>query len=86
MEFGGGGGKGGGRKGGMALPLQLMMKLTGQSAICLRACYAMPGTDLVYAAISLGECYAMPSTDMAESNAKSDLCSTLCTRIVGYCF
>eukprot|EP00961_Rhodomonas_salina_P107605 1448719-Rhodomonas_salina.2 len=30
-------------------------------AICLRACYAMSGTDLAYG----GTCYAMSGTDLA---------------------
>eukprot|EP00961_Rhodomonas_salina_P187984 2537100-Rhodomonas_salina.2 len=33
------------------------------SNICLRACYAMPGTDVACAAICLCTCYAMPGTD-----------------------
>eukprot|EP00961_Rhodomonas_salina_P212327 2867045-Rhodomonas_salina.10 len=32
------------------------------SAICLRACYAMSGTDLVYPAICLRACYAISGT------------------------
>eukprot|EP00961_Rhodomonas_salina_P267808 3618292-Rhodomonas_salina.1 len=34
------------------------------SAICLRACYAMSGTDLAYGAICLRSCYAMSGTDL----------------------
>eukprot|EP00961_Rhodomonas_salina_P179326 2419721-Rhodomonas_salina.1 len=33
-------------------------------AIGLRACYAMPGTAVAYAAICLCACYAMPGTDL----------------------
>eukprot|EP00961_Rhodomonas_salina_P137912 1855279-Rhodomonas_salina.1 len=31
----------------------------------LRVCYAMPGTELVYATVGLRACYAMPSTELA---------------------
>eukprot|EP00961_Rhodomonas_salina_P090601 1218990-Rhodomonas_salina.2 len=34
-------------------------------AICLRTCYAMPGTGMAYRAICLRACYAMPGTDLA---------------------
>eukprot|EP00961_Rhodomonas_salina_P181077 2444229-Rhodomonas_salina.4 len=33
------------------------------SAICLRACYAMPGTDLAYTALAA---YTIPGTDLAH--------------------
>eukprot|EP00961_Rhodomonas_salina_P155837 2098352-Rhodomonas_salina.2 len=36
-----------------------------QVASCLRACYAMSGTDLVHGAVSLRACYAMPCTGLA---------------------
>eukprot|EP00961_Rhodomonas_salina_P232525 3141394-Rhodomonas_salina.3 len=35
--------------------------LRSSAAISLRACYAIPGTDIAYADISLRACYAMPS-------------------------
>mgnify|MGYP003687928947 CR=1 FL=1 len=41
------------------------MNLRVSSAIPLRACYAMPGTDKAYAAICLRFCCAMSGTDLA---------------------
>eukprot|EP00961_Rhodomonas_salina_P183038 2471022-Rhodomonas_salina.6 len=37
-------------------------------AMCagLRACYAMPGTDIAYAAVWPGTCYTMSGTDIAK--------------------
>eukprot|EP00961_Rhodomonas_salina_P042527 571429-Rhodomonas_salina.1 len=42
---------------------------TVDSAINLRACYAMPGTDIAYGAVGLCACYAMSGTDMAYANS-----------------
>eukprot|EP00961_Rhodomonas_salina_P185997 2511256-Rhodomonas_salina.2 len=40
---------------------------TGQkSAIYLRACDAMPGTDIAYGAIGVRTCYSMSGTDVAS--------------------
>eukprot|EP00961_Rhodomonas_salina_P056381 757477-Rhodomonas_salina.3 len=36
-----------------------------RAAICLRNCYAMPGTDMAYGAICPRACYAMSGTDTA---------------------
>eukprot|EP00961_Rhodomonas_salina_P174870 2358836-Rhodomonas_salina.4 len=36
------------------------------SAICLRACYAMSGTEIAYSAICLRACYAMSGTEIAD--------------------
>eukprot|EP00961_Rhodomonas_salina_P304586 3941650-Rhodomonas_salina.3 len=38
-------------------------------AICLRECYAMPGTDIAYAAICLRARYAMSGTEIADGVA-----------------
>eukprot|EP00961_Rhodomonas_salina_P255747 3456169-Rhodomonas_salina.10 len=42
-----------------------------KSAIRLRACYALSGTDLSYAAISLCKCVETPGTDLAHGGAVS---------------
>eukprot|EP00961_Rhodomonas_salina_P179156 2417351-Rhodomonas_salina.2 len=40
--------------------------------VCLRACYAMSGTDMVQGSICLRACYAMSSTDKAyQSQAEA---------------
>eukprot|EP00961_Rhodomonas_salina_P196314 2649739-Rhodomonas_salina.5 len=38
--------------------------LVRQVASSLRACYAMPGTDLAYSRICLRACYPMSGTDL----------------------
>eukprot|EP00961_Rhodomonas_salina_P102978 1384880-Rhodomonas_salina.2 len=45
----------------------LSLRADGQVcyAICLCACYAMPGSELAYGAICLCVCYAMSGTDIA---------------------
>eukprot|EP00961_Rhodomonas_salina_P100415 1350306-Rhodomonas_salina.4 len=35
------------------------------AAVCLHACYAIPGTPIAYPAIRLRRCYAMSSSDIA---------------------
>eukprot|EP00961_Rhodomonas_salina_P138216 1859540-Rhodomonas_salina.1 len=43
------------------------------SAICLRACYAMSGTDMAYGAVRLArarQCPAMSGTDIAYATAR----------------
>eukprot|EP00961_Rhodomonas_salina_P211617 2857511-Rhodomonas_salina.1 len=40
------------------------------SAMCLRACYAMPGTDLAYGAMCLRAYYAIPGTDRAYGSMR----------------
>eukprot|EP00961_Rhodomonas_salina_P232980 3147932-Rhodomonas_salina.1 len=47
-------------------------------AIGLRACYAISGTDIAYAATCLRACYAMPGTDLALP------CPVLTERAVRY--
>eukprot|EP00961_Rhodomonas_salina_P132036 1777522-Rhodomonas_salina.1 len=44
------------------------------SANSLRACYAMSGTDLGYAAIGLRACYAMSGTDLAYATIGLCVC------------
>eukprot|EP00961_Rhodomonas_salina_P190820 2574433-Rhodomonas_salina.2 len=39
---------------------------SARSAIRLRACYAMSGTNTAHGAIGLRACYAMPGTDTAH--------------------
>eukprot|EP00961_Rhodomonas_salina_P235117 3177848-Rhodomonas_salina.6 len=48
--------------------------------VVLRACYAMSGTDLVYAAISLRACYALSGTDL--TCGAPSLCATISLRKV----
>eukprot|EP00961_Rhodomonas_salina_P081675 1098042-Rhodomonas_salina.1 len=55
---GGGGGRGGGEQGARGAQ-------EVNSAIGLRACYAMPGTDPAHGTICLRACYAASSTDGA---------------------
>eukprot|EP00961_Rhodomonas_salina_P193252 2608816-Rhodomonas_salina.1 len=38
------------------------------SGMALRACYAMPGTDMAYGTIALLLCYEMPGTDLAYAD------------------
>eukprot|EP00961_Rhodomonas_salina_P183139 2472361-Rhodomonas_salina.1 len=38
---------------------------SGRSATCLRACYALSGTDLAHGATCLRACYALSGTDLA---------------------
>eukprot|EP00961_Rhodomonas_salina_P304499 3941620-Rhodomonas_salina.3 len=47
-----------------------------ETAISLRACYVLSGTDLVHAAISLRSCCAMSGTDLAY--AATYACPTQC--------
>eukprot|EP00961_Rhodomonas_salina_P206355 2785665-Rhodomonas_salina.4 len=46
-------------------------------AICLRACYAMSGTGLGYAAICLRACYVMSGTDVAYADQAAMRCPVL---------
>eukprot|EP00961_Rhodomonas_salina_P132472 1782750-Rhodomonas_salina.2 len=52
----------------MLVPVRRREPADGQadgSAISLRACYALSGTDKAFGAISLRACYAIPRTDIA---------------------
>eukprot|EP00961_Rhodomonas_salina_P012744 171753-Rhodomonas_salina.3 len=44
-----------------------ILRILVRQPICLRCCYAMPGTDIAYGAISLSTCYALPGTGMART-------------------
>eukprot|EP00961_Rhodomonas_salina_P167211 2253471-Rhodomonas_salina.1 len=47
-----------------------------RSAIALRACRAMSGTDLAYGAVGLCACYAVSGSDIAYGCTR--LCQDLC--------
>eukprot|EP00961_Rhodomonas_salina_P139218 1873633-Rhodomonas_salina.1 len=61
-----------------------MHRYVVSSATCLRACYAMSGTDIAYGATCLRACYAVSGTDMAHGAVCLGACYAMSGTDIAY--